>query len=811
MPSRRFVHLIGNAHIDPVWLWHWTEGYQEVRATFSSALDRMTEYPDFVFTANQIVFLTWVAEHDRPLFARIKARVLEGRFEVVGGMWVEPDCNLPSGESVVRQLLYSQRFLHREFGRIATVGLNADPFGHAASLPQILTQAGIDSYLFLRPQAHEMTMPPGPFWWQGPDGSRVLATRIPNEYCSPPGEVTHVVAKALAQLPVTDTPMVCFYGVGNHGGGPTRANIDSIHQLAARDLLPRLGMSTLRKYVNAVLEDVTGLPTVAGELQPHAVGCYSAMAAVKQNNRRCENLLASAETWAAAARTIDDEAPDPRADLESGWTTLLFNQFHDILPGSALPDTYVDTRDQHGLVATVAGRVANRSIQSISRRIDIPFATDEFPLVVFNPHGGPLSDVVEMEYSAFAGPFELVDEQGRATPVQPVRSRALTAGRGRMVFAVEVPALGYRLYRLRVAAIPPPDRTDAPLVLDNGRIRAVIDADNGWLAELRMAGGPNLVRPGAAHAVVLDDDTDTWSHGVRSFRRAAGVFAPVRVERIESGPVRQAVRVISRYGASQLVEEIRLAAAADYLEVLVTLDWRERHALLKLRMPTSIAAAQASFEIPYGHVSRPVDGEEVPGQRWVDVSGDVDGVRAGMALVNDGKYAFDAKSEGGVDVGTSVARSPIFAWHDPAVPAEDELYAYQDQGEQRFRYRIVPHDGDWRAAGVIGVAAALNQQPTALFESAHPGPLPPVRSFGGVESDSVLITAVKPAEDDPGAVVVRAHETAGRATTATLTWAGRSVTLPFAAYQLRTLLFPAGGSDPVPVDLLERPIAADAG
>ena len=202
--------MVGNAHIDPVWLWQWQEGYAEVRATFTSALDRMDEYPDFVFTMNQVVFLRWIAEHDPELFGRIGERIAEGRWELVGGMWVEPDCNLPSGESLVRHTLYAQRYLQTEFGRIATVGLNADPFGHNATLPQILAKSGMDSYLFLRPQAHELALPAGAFWWQSPDGSRVLATRIPNEYCAPPFDVVGQVSKSLAQLPPTRLPAAVF-------------------------------------------------------------------------------------------------------------------------------------------------------------------------------------------------------------------------------------------------------------------------------------------------------------------------------------------------------------------------------------------------------------------------------------------------------------------------------------------------------------------------------------------------------------------------------------------------------------------------
>ncbi|HEX5800021.1 MAG TPA: hypothetical protein VFY02_07935, partial [Gaiellaceae bacterium] len=214
--------MIGNAHIDPVWLWQWPEGYQEVRATFASALDRLDEYPDFVFTCDSVVFFEWVEETDPELFARLRERIAEGRWQVIGGWWLEPDCNIPSGESLVRHALYGQRWLHDRFGITATTGANLDSFGHTATLPQLLRGSGLDSYVFLRPGPHERDLPTL-FRWESPDGSRVLAYRIPHEYCSPRDDLGEHVEKALAQLPAEGDELMVFYGVGNHGGGPTKA------------------------------------------------------------------------------------------------------------------------------------------------------------------------------------------------------------------------------------------------------------------------------------------------------------------------------------------------------------------------------------------------------------------------------------------------------------------------------------------------------------------------------------------------------------------------------------------------------------
>lgn len=790
--------MIGNAHIDPVWLWHWQEGYAEVRATFRSALDRMNEFDEFVFTMNQVVFLAWVEEHDPPMFAEIAERVRQGRWEIVGGMWVEPDCNIPSGESFVRHTLYSQRYLQSRFGLTATVGLNADPFGHNAMLPQLLARSGMDSYLFLRPQAHEMTLPAGAFRWAAPDGSAVLAARIPNEYGSPPREVTGQVAKSLAQLPPTDRPLVCFYGVGNHGGGPTRANISSIRELAARDGTPPLAPATARSYFDAAAAD-PDIATIVGELQMHAVGCYSAQSEIKRNNRRGENALRAAEKWATLAARFGVVA-DVRAELEHAWKQLLFNQFHDILPGSALPDTYRDARDSHGEVAAIAARVANRSIQSIARQIDTSADAGTVPLMVFNPHAFDVTETVELELGGFPGPVGVTTAPGNPVAAQEIRSESVTGGRRRYAIRATVPALGYATFRFGSDfSIPDPPVPPTALGLENERLRAVVDPRSGWLSSLvHLPSGTELMPPAPSeHAVILADATDTWGHGVRSFRNIAGHFTPRRVERIHTGRVREAIRVISTYRTSTLTEEIRLDSGAGHLEVAVTIDWREQLTAVKLRFPAALTDAVATHEIPYGYLVRPAEGQEVPSQNWVDVTGRAGGGdQFGLALLNDGKYSFDVT---GSEIGMMALRSPAYAWHDPALLQPDEQYRYQDQGIQRFRYRLLPHAGDWRAADVPAAGAILNEPMTALLDSNHPGVLPTSQSLGAVRAGTVMITVIKTAEDDADTVVLRAYETDGAPTTAEfhLPFLERTITADFAACEIKTLLVPRDPQQPV--------------
>lgn len=761
---------------------------------------------------DSVLYLAWVEENDPDLFARIKERVAEGRWKIVGGWWIEPDCNLPGGESFVRQALYAQRYLLDRFGEVASVGCNVDPFGHNAALPQLLSKAGIDSYMFLRPGPHEMTLPGQFFWWRSKDGSRVLAYRLPNEYCSPGADIGSHIDKSLALMPPDEPELMIFYGVGNHGGGPTRANLDSIHRLDAADGLPRLPLSHPRAFLDSVASR-GDIPEHAGELQHHGVGCYSAHSGIKRWNRRAENLLARAEKWSAVAGFTAGVAY-PLAELTEAWKQVLFNQFHDILAGTSIAPAYEDARDQYGHACSLAEAAFNRAAQSVSRLIDIPAEPDLHPVVVFNPHPWTLREDVEFEFAGFSGgPARLLDDEGEPVPIQPTRSHAAVNGpRGRLVFRAEVPPLGYRLYRLLPAAGCRPEtgavRAEGT-TLENEHLLVEIDPATGWLRRLHDKDRDAELMPAepAPHAVVIDDRSDTWGHRVRSYDQEIGAFRPTRVRLVESGPVRAVLRVESGYEHSTLAEELVLSAGARHVHVRVVVDWHERGRLLKLRFPTALEGAEsATYEIPYAHIERATDGAEEAAQSWVDVHGTLpDGGPAGLSVLNDGKYGHDVR---GGEIGVTALRSPVYAWHEPKELDEDGVHEYLDQGRQEFAYRLVPHAGDWRAAGTVRLAAELNQRPFPLLESYHPGPLPPRAEFARTDTDAVVISVVKGAEDGGGALVVRAVEVHGRPARATLTLPtlSRVIEADFAPTEVKTFLVPADAGQPVvETDLLERP------
>ena len=811
-PDPQTLHMIGNAHIDPVWLWQWQEGFQEVLASFRSALDRMEEDPDFCFTASSAAFYAWVERVDPAMFAEIQARVAEGRWELTGGWWIEPDCNVPGGESFARQALYAQRYYYDKFDRHATVGYAIDSFGHNAVLPQILTQSGLDAYVFMRPGPHEKGLPGRLFWWEADDGSRVLAYQLPFRYNAWGEDLEPHVRRCAAEMKAPIDTLACFYGVGNHGGGPTQENIATIHQLNERQDLPQLAFSTLTRFFDDVREADWDLPVVHDELQHHASGCYAAHSGIKRWNRRAENALLRAETWSAVAAQVT-ELTYPTEAFERAWTNVLFNQFHDILAGTSLEEAYDDARDLYGEALAIADRALNDAIQSLAWSLDIPQTPGAKPLVAFNPHAWESRAVIEMEVGRIPDEVRLVDDEGAPVPHQRVQSHATAGGRARIAFSAELPPLGYRVYQLQTEG-PDEQPADAELAdgasagvdasetaLENAQFRLTFDPDTGCLISLfdKEAGVEALAGP-AAKPVVIDDPSDTWSHGVFRFDDEVGAFTAARIRVLEAGPVKAVLRVESTYGHSRLIQDFTLydgRFGPSRIDVHVTVDWHEQFKMLKLRFPVNVRMMTATHGIPYGHIAREANGEEEPIQGWVDVSGTFRGgdLRYGLSVLNDGKASVDVD---GSDIGLTVLRSPIYAHHVPAEPEPGRDYSFIDRGRQTFTYSLLPHRGRWEEAGTVRHAAELNQRPVALPAAYRDGPLPRTDRFLEVDAENVVVTVLKEAEDG-GALILRAYETAGRSIHATLRlprW-DREIRAEFAPSEIKTFRIPYDENEPV--------------
>lgn len=792
------LHMIGNGHIDPVWLWQWHEGYHEVKATFRSALDRLSEYDDFVFVSSSAQFYEWVERSDPAMFEEIKQRVAEGRWRVVGGWWIQPDCNIPSGESFVRQALYGQRYFREKFGVMATTGYNVDSFGHNGMLPQLLRKAGLRRYVFMRPMPHEKGLPGRLFWWQADDGSRVLALRLPFEYCTWGKDLEQHIRRCAGELKPPFDELMCFYGVGNHGGGPTRENIESIRRLNDDPDFPRLVFSDPDTFFETIEARDLPIPVVHDELQHHASGCYAAHSGIKRWNRQAENRLISAEKFAAIAYRLTG-MPYPREEFARAWKQVLFNQFHDTLAGTSLEAAYDDARDQLGEALAIADRVQNDAIQSIAWAIDIPAQEGVKPLTVFNPHAWRSRVNVALQTRGVPAAFALLDDEDRPVPVQDVQSWATSGGQRRLTFTADLPPLGWRTYRIVPVEAAPASETSLSATdhtLENRFFRLEIDPQTGQIASLfDKRHGVEVFAGPAARAVVIDDPSDTWSHNVFRFQDEIGQFTATSVRLVESGPVLATVRVKSAFGASTLTQDFTLYDDLPQIDVRVTVDWREKHKMLKLRFTVNQIFMRAVYEIPYGHIEREATGDEEPGQSWLDVSGTVreTGETYGLSLLNDGKYSFDVNVR---DIGLTVLRSPVYAHHIPTQPQPDRDYSYIDQGMQTFTYSLLPHAGSWEMAGTVRRAAELNQRPIALLGTYHDGSLPQSRATVEVTPENIVVGAVKLAEDNDD-LIVRCYESSRVATEAELRVGERVIPLSFGACEIKTIRVPRDDSQPV--------------
>ncbi len=805
--KRHTVHMIGNAHIDSAWKWRWPESIEVCKMTFRSALERMNETPDFTFACSSAAHYLWMEENAPDIFDEIRDRVREGRWEIVGGWWVQPDINIPSGEAFVRQALYAQRYFQQKFGRTATVGYNPDSFGHTGALPQLLAKCGIDSYVFFRPGPHEKTLPSGTFWWESPDGTRVLASRPPHHYgfLGDRTDMFERIDGACRETPAGLNDVLCFYGVGDHGGGPTKETISAI--CAARDDpdMPGVQFGLLGEFFARARASDAELPVVKDELQHHASGCYAVHSRIKQRNRQCEQLLVSTEKLATLAAEIAD-AEHSTEQLERAWRNVLFNQFHDILAGTSIPPVYDDADEMYDESERIATTVREDALDAILESINT--LGDGQAIVVFNPTAWTRKSPVEVElrWEHRLESMTLTDSNGKTVPYQFVQSsKPDRTGYVRIVFVAEVPSLGYATYR----CVPTPKRASkgpaAPKDasgMENAYWRLEFDPETGCVKRLYDKRAKMDVFSGdAAVPVVMKDMSDTWSHDVFSFHDEIGRFADGSLELVEDGPVRTVMRAKNRYRHSTIVQDFALYRKVRTIDCRMTVDWHEQSQLLKLAFPVNVGNPVATYETPYGHIVRPADGEEEPGQQWVDVTGTAIGnTTYGLSILNDSKYSFDIL---GSTMSVTVLRSPPYALHDPRKESSKQLYEYIDQGVQHLAYSLVPHRNKWQNARTVRRARELNAPLIPVLESSHDGDLPHSLSYLQATPENVLVNVVKRAEDSDD-IVLRFYETDGKAANARIRIPIRGFTWEdkLGPHEITTIKITEYG-DAVEIDMLE--------
>jgi alpha-mannosidase len=802
------IRAVGNSHIDMAWLWPWTETVEVVRNTFRSVLDLMNEYPDFKFTMSSARTYEWMQEKYPDLYAEIEQRVKEGRWEIIGGMWVEPDLNMPAGESLVRQILVGKNYFQRNFGVDVKIGWNPDSFGYNWQLPQIYKKAGMDYFVTQKLMwAHEYTVFPYKlFWWQAPDGSRLL-TYFPHDYAGgidgePLGQDLSVWMPSIYGPTVTDNPqMMHLYGVGDHGGGPTRVMLDHADQLRAPDtVFPKFEFSFARDFFSDLEKKLPEMkvPTWDGELYfAYHRGVFTTQAETKRRIRRAEELMLNAEKLSALASLFG--RPYPGDDMKLEWKNLLFDHFHDIMPGSGIAVNYLDAKRNLENVDRFAQDASMASLREIAAHVNTE--GDGVPVMVFNPLSWERTEVTEVEAQlpTAAKQVAVYDSKGKLAESQLLHLDAETH-RANFLLLSSTPSVGYENYFVRPANAAPATHsvlkanTGADgMTLENEFIRVKVDLQTGCMTSLydkrssteslapaeTETGGPKNATCGNLLQTFVDkpQQWDAWNIDADFEDHHWDLDKADEVNLVESGPLRAIIRVKNHFQNSTFVRDITLYAGVPRVDVKMQADWHEKHILLKVAFPVSAHSDKATFEIPYGSVERPTTRNtpaekaqfEVPALRWADIS---DG-KHGFSLLNDCKYGYDSK---GNVLRLSLLRSP--EWPDP----------HADEGHHEFTYSLYPHGKGWKDALTMRRGYELNYKLLSLQAGKHQGGLPLQKSFLHVPADNVIVTAMKQAEDGNG-IVVRFFE-----------WAGKSGDVE--------LEVPAGAKAAQETDLMEKPIGS---
>jgi alpha-mannosidase len=798
--------MIGHGHIDPVWLWRWTEGVSVVHSTFRSALDRMKENPDMVFVSSSAQFYQWVADNDPGMLAEIRERIKEGRWNVVGGWWIEPDMNIPSGEAMVRQGLYGQLTMQRLLGKRATVAFNPDSFGHTGSLPQIIKKQGMENYVFMRPGPHEKTLPANLFWWEGADGTRVLTYRIQESY-NDEADVKKRIDSMLSNAdgqPVNS--FMAFYGVGDHGGGPTKANLKSIEELKVQEGAPSITYGSVDKYFQEIRSGkISDFQVVKDDLQHHAVGCYTIESAIKKGNRQSEAALVTAEKITAIG-SIAWAAVYPKGKFTSAWHKVLFLQFHDSLAGTSLAVHSEDAVEGYGYALNIAHEATCMALQKLEWQIPAEDPGSEY-LIVFNPHAREIDAHVsyELGFGGISSVVSVTDDTGKELPHQWTLGETSGLGRRRILFKANLPPMGYRQVRIRKGDDLPIGKpaTAEGHVLENEYYKIRI-SNKGTVGILDKETGKEVFENGetGCRAVIVEDPSDTWSHDMVAFDKETGAFGNANIKVIEKGPLKATIRVVSTYGDSKLTIDWSLYAGSRNIEANVTLDWHERLKMLKFSFPVNAESPEATYEIPYGFIVRETAGAEDPGQRWIDVTGKQDGSTYGLTVINDAKYGYSVK---GNDMRVSVARAAVYAHHEPFKLNPDDEYMWMDQKVQAFRMMLVPHRNTWKENNIPGISEEFLSVPVVIYQGIHSGSMPKSGSFLSVDKPNVIVSSVKKSEfgDD---LIIRCVEMHGTETGATLQfpadnfkWSGN-----FGKNEIKTLRYNRKKRTVKEVNLLEE-------
>lgn len=749
---------IGHTHIDVAWWWTVAQTREKVCRSFATVLKLMEEYPDYKFMSSQPQLYYFLKERYPELYEQIKKRVAEGRWEPEGGMWVEADCNLTSGESLVRQFLYGKRFFKEEFGVDNRILWLPDVFGYSGALPQIMAKCGIDYFMTTKLAWNQFNkMPYDTFRWRGIDGTEILTHLITTlgvgqdekDFFTTYNGMLHPDAILGGwhryQQKDINNDILISYGYGDGGGGPTREMLETSSRMdKGIEGVPKVRQAFARTYFDELKERVEGnkrLPTWEGELYfEYHRGTYTSMARNKRSNRKAELHMMDLELLGVLA---DPKVAYPDAELDGLWHGILINQFHDILPGSSIHEVYEVTKKEYEEMEAQISVLTDERVRALIREGE--------GVTVLNTTGFERDDVVELgDCDAEA----LLDENGSVYPVQQTR-------KGAVAFVKDLPSKGYKTFG-KVSAgeekrpfclSPDSHALETPfyqVVFDkNGCIGQIYDKENDR----------NVLKPGEAGNLmrVYEDKPiyyDNWDVDIYYTEKFWDVTDLRGFSWVEMGPVRATLRLERQFSHSTITQEIHFYADLRRIDFETTVDWKEYQSLLKVHFPVDVHTDEATFEIQYGNVTRKTHRNtswdkarfESCGQKWMDVS---EG-HYGVSLLNDCKYGHSVKDS---CIGLTLIKSGT----EPNPTTDQEMHF--------FTYSLYPHAETWKAAGTVPQAFFLNQ-PALVSKGGKPGES---FSLASLNVPNVVLETVKKAEDGDG-VILRMYECENARTPVTLTF-----------------------------------------
>jgi alpha-mannosidase len=825
----RTLYLICNAHLDPVWLWEWEEGAAEALSTFRTAAQLCEEYKEFVFTHNEALLYQWIEEYEPELFVKIKELVKKKKWHVLGGWYVQPDCNMPSGESFVRQILVGKNYFKKKFGVEPKTAINFDPFGHTRGLVQILKKAGYTSYLFCRPDQNWLPLPAEDFIWVGYDGSEIVTHRATEHYNSPKGQAAQRIQKWMEDNP-DRTIGILLWGIGNHGGGPSREDLKRIRKLMAKKKNWDIRHGTPEDYFSALKKQTNELPRYSQDLNPWAVGCYTSMAAVKKKHRDMENLYYGTEKMVTHAALLE-LMPYPRERLKEALADLLFCEFHDILPGSGIPEVEEQAKQRldHGM--EILSRLRARSFFALLA--GQPRAKDgEFPIFVYNPHPFPLKQTVVCEFQPHEPHF---DERSRLVPevwdhrgkklhsqLEKESSTLSVEWRKRVMFSADLKPGQMNRFACRLkseASESEPLKKEKPLlVLRSDKAEWAIRTTTGLIESYKVS-GVDFLKPRVFQALVMEDYPDSWGMKVRSFRNYEGKFSAMpeqetarfagvdgsklkNVRIIEDGPVRTVVEALFLFNQSYICQSYMFPKKGSEFEVEVRVLWNEKDRMLKVAIPSVFRDGNCRGQVAYGVEEFGPSEDEMVAQKWVGVVSS-DNQHA-LTVINDRVYGFDYK---GGELRISLLRSPAYAadtgdsW---SLRTQERFLPRMDQGERIFRFWINGGKATERLTLVDREALAKNERVMALccFPSGEGKEIIPNLVL---DDKAIQVTAVKMAEDKNW-LVFRLFEPTGksRKTHVAIPILNMEFDLSLGGFEIKTIAVDLGSKEMFELDLVER-------